>query len=311
VVNRPAEFSGAVGAYQVSTRAQPTELQAEDPLILTIRITGSGPLEKIERPDLRRLWRFAEHFAIQNLGERFLKEEGAREFDYRLRPRTAEVSQIPAFRFVYFKPGLIPDYRGYQTALAPAIPLHVRPRATVEAAEVEGPTIAADVPESVYQLAEGAAVLRQEEPFALPGSWLLALMLILPPGLCAAWYLAWQRAYPDQARRARRRRSRAAQQALRALRSAEALTGRERASQLTAAFNDYLRLRLNVPEMEPTATEVAAHLRVASVPADLVQEVTRFLEACDAARFGPRPVLAGENGAAAGTRLVLALEAVR
>src|SRR5262249_18410566 len=158
-------FSGAVGSYQVSTRAVPMELQAEDPLILTIRITGSGPLDKIERPDLRRLPRFAEPFAIQNLDERFLKQEGAREFDYRLRPRSALVNQIPAFRFVYFKPGLIPDYRGYQTALAPAIPLHVRPRATVEAADVQGPTIPADVPESVFQLAEGPAVLRQKDPF--------------------------------------------------------------------------------------------------------------------------------------------------
>src|SRR5260370_11500442 len=70
LVGRPDNFSGAVGSFQVSMRAQPTVLHAEDPLILTVRITGTGRLDDIERPDLRRLPRFAKQFEINDLSDR-------------------------------------------------------------------------------------------------------------------------------------------------------------------------------------------------------------------------------------------------
>src|SRR6516162_9933180 len=40
VAGRPADFSGLVGFFRISTSASPTEVRVEDPLTLTVRITG-------------------------------------------------------------------------------------------------------------------------------------------------------------------------------------------------------------------------------------------------------------------------------
>src|SRR5438067_623194 len=110
IVGRPAHFSGAIGSYKVRMRAEPTVLQAEDPLILTVRITGSGSLESLARPNLQRQDRFAKQFQIENLKDRYLPDERAREFDYRLRPRSSAVKEIPALPFPFFTPGIVPAY---------------------------------------------------------------------------------------------------------------------------------------------------------------------------------------------------------
>src|SRR5262245_6018297 len=40
VAGRPEDFSGLVGVYRISSSASPTEVNVEDPLTLTVRITG-------------------------------------------------------------------------------------------------------------------------------------------------------------------------------------------------------------------------------------------------------------------------------
>src|SRR2546423_1024900 len=55
VAGRPLNFSGAVGSFDIQTRATPTSLQAEEPLIFTVRIFGTGSLRELARPDLRKL----------------------------------------------------------------------------------------------------------------------------------------------------------------------------------------------------------------------------------------------------------------
>src|SRR5581483_5536230 len=120
IAGRPAHFSGGVGTFRVTSRATPTKLQAEEAIHLTVRVTGSGSLQEIARPELRRSTKFTAHFHVENLKDRYLPKENAREFDYLLRPKSASVKEIPAVPFVFFKPGVVPDYKGYQTTYAPA-----------------------------------------------------------------------------------------------------------------------------------------------------------------------------------------------
>jgi hypothetical protein len=310
VAGRPENFSGAIGSFHVTMQAEPTTLLAEAPLTLTVRITGTGRLEQIERPDLRRAWqpRFANQFQIENLQDRYLAEARAREFDYRLRPRSAAVKQVPRLAFVFFKPGFVPAEKGYQTTYAPAIPLIVKPAAEVPASQVQGlsPTLA--LPDSVYQVVEGPPVLRRDQPWALPALWVLGIMVALPPVLAVFWYAGWRRWYPDAGRLASRRRSRAAQEALRALEKLEKSSSSDQALQAERIVTDYLRQRLDLAVCEPTPIEAATHLQRLGLPAALAQESAAFFTACDAARFSPGFSLDGESWSAAASRLVQSLE---
>src|SRR5919204_579050 len=56
IVGRPVDFSGAVGGpFVVEQTAEPTTLTAEEPLTLTVRVTGPGNLRDIPRPELGKL----------------------------------------------------------------------------------------------------------------------------------------------------------------------------------------------------------------------------------------------------------------
>jgi hypothetical protein len=309
VAGQPMNFNGAIGShFSVRMRAAPTELLAEDPLLLTVTISGKGNVQGIRRPDLRRLSSFRRRFHIDDLAERYLPATKTREFDYRLRPRTEAVKEIPPLPFVFFNPEILPPEKGYQTTLSPAIPLSVRPRAEVRPARVEGAVPAPSFPASVYQLVEGETVLRHDLPFSLPGPYALAALLIGPPALGGIWYLIWQRCYPDALRQARKCRSRAAQHALKALQRSRRLDAELRAQQVEAILAGYLRQRHDLVTAEPTPGEILGHLERCGVSAALARDVASFFSHCDAARFAPG-LLDGQNHwTATATRLVLALE---
>src|SRR5439155_10359698 len=203
-----------------------------------------------------RLPRFAQRFHIDNLSDRYLPTEQIREFDYRLRPRSAAVKQVPFLPFIFFNPKIVPAEEGYQTTSAAAIPLSVRPRDKVSAARVEGATPPARAPESVYQLVEGSVVLRHDESFVLPGPLAVATVLVVGPLLAGVWYLIWRLRHHDAALRARQRYSKAAQHALKALRRSVKKDGVAQAERAAASLADYLRQRGDLASAEPAPAEI-------------------------------------------------------
>jgi hypothetical protein len=321
IVGRPVDFSSAIGGpLVVEQTAEPTTLTAAEPLTLTVRITGPGNLRDIPRPELAKLDAY-KAFAVEELDDRFVPgNPPRREFRYRLRPRTADVKEVPRLKFVYFNPRL-PAARGYQTTYAAAVPLTVKPRT---------PPVPADVPAEVpdWMLVPAAAEeLYAPEPglvmkvlqrvfgwFGIPfgeelpdrvRSWPVAVVaILLPPVVCMVWFVLWRRANPDAARRASIRRSRAAAIALRSLRTAAG----DQAPRVAAALLGYLHDRTGLPAAATTPAEVAHHLHANGCPPTPAAAVVGLLRQCDEARFAPtrtdNPALSD-----AAERLVLEWEA--
>jgi hypothetical protein len=302
-------FSGAIGTYAISMRAAPTELQAEERILLTVRITatGRGTLAQIKRPDVRKLPQFARQFEIENRGERDLPQEKAREFDYGLRPRSAIVKQIPALPFIYFNPTILPPIKGYQTTYARAIPLIVKPRTDVTGAQVQGSSAPLDPPDPVLHVVSGSSVLRQEAPLHLPG-WGVATLVLIPPLLCLTWLIAWRRLNPDAVRLAKQRRSRAARLALRSLGALTRTPPEEQALRIKEVLVDYLRERFDFTILEPTPFEVAGHLRASGVSDKSAGQARDFFAECDAARFAPYRPAGSDSWTARAMELLHALE---
>jgi hypothetical protein len=309
VAGQPVHFGGAVGKYRIRAEAEPTHLQAEDALTLTVTITGSGPpRHPPRRPDLRRLPEFARSFVIDDLAGP-PPSAGVWIFRYRLKPRSARVKEIPALRFDYYKPGILPREKGYQTEYARPIPLTVTPRAEVRSGDLPGAP-PAGLPDRVCNLAEGpAVVLRHDEPFALPGPAWLTLLMLGPPALCAGWFMVWRRRHPDPLTSARKRQSQAARKALRALRAVGRCPAAEASCRASAVVADYLRERLGAGAAEPTPAEVAAFLRRHGGDGPLADRTAGFFEACDAARFAPGPPPNGTPPAGQAAALIADLEA--
>lgn len=292
LVGMPENFNGAVGTFRVTTEARPTELQAEDPLLFTVRVTATGSVRTPpNRPDLRKLPRFTSRFQIEDLPRRDRAVTGldgpSWEFFYHLRPLNTEVKAVPALLFGYYKPGTTPAVKGYRTTAAGSIPLTVKPRTP--------PPLVAAPPEPtppawLTRVPTGPAVLRRDEPPGLPGPLALAALALTPPALALAWYAWWRRRHPDAGRHARLQRSRAARLALKRLHAGPTADRPDSARHAAHVLAEYLSHRLDVPPVSgPGPDEVAGRLAHAGCPRQLAEKVVEFFRASDTARYAPAP----------------------
>jgi hypothetical protein len=309
LVGRQEPFCGAIGSgrFKVTTTATPTELQAGDPIRLTIRIESVGAWQRApERPDLLRKLeyaRFRENFHVANDAERLSPQQGKWEFDFSLRPRNERVREIPSLFIVYFRPGLTPPEKGYMTTSAPAITLQVRPRAKVEVNEIQGKIEPAQPPDRLYEIVTGPDVLQRENE-SFPNGWLLLLLVVVTPIVSVGWFVWYTRRNPDAARRRRLQKSRAGRQALRALQSLDADEPSEVARRVAGIIAGYLRHRFNLETvMQPAA--LGTNHGTDKLSSDQRTRLAELLEKCDAARYAPPPASSHQRLASEATELIL------
>jgi hypothetical protein len=122
MAGRPADYSGAVGAVRLSARLDTSVARVGDPVILTVRVTGTGNVKLFPRPSLDIPWASVvaadERVHIDTLVWRV---RGTKEFDWIVTPRVAGDQAVPPIRYSYFDP----DRRQYEIAIAGAPQLRV------------------------------------------------------------------------------------------------------------------------------------------------------------------------------------------
>lgn len=120
-VDRPAEFTGAIGRYTIHSSAEPRELVAGTSLALIVRVEAEGTLGDLSQcaaPDLEGL----EGFHVRgSLLEREALRLTAR---YDLVPLDERVTSVPPIRFAFFD---VTPPAGYRTIETQPIALVVHP----------------------------------------------------------------------------------------------------------------------------------------------------------------------------------------
>lgn len=283
IAGQPELFDGAVGTYRVTLRAAPTTVRVGELLILTIRITATGPLiHPPRRPDLRQQPEFGRrfHFDFTGTAERMLAEARAWEFDYGLRPSTTTIAGVPNFRFDYFTPGFLPPELGYQTTWGYAIPLQVLPSLVVKPEDLPIAASSAHVAELSAQLIRGPAVLQRQRSFA-PPPWLFSAALLAPPLACTAWYLTWR--LRNGIAVSWRSGSRSARQALLRLHQQPAASAAT-AAEITLG---YITKRFGLAVTSPAPEEIGQRLQECGICGTVVDAVVAFFHETDAVHFGP------------------------
>ena len=101
--NRPADFSGAVGVLSASVRVDAATARVGDPLVLTLRVQGSGNIKLLPRPPLEIEWATAvagmERLQMDTSGS---VVRGTKEFDWILTPAREGDVTTPVIRYSYF-----------------------------------------------------------------------------------------------------------------------------------------------------------------------------------------------------------------
>jgi hypothetical protein len=287
-IGRPDFFDvedGPIGAFQTpAVRASPTDVQAEDPITLTIRVTAAG---KVPYPPKQiRLEKFpeiAELFYVEYPDDPVFQVIDNRtwEFICTLKPRRAGISAIPGFPFAYFVPGLLPAERGYQVHRTASIPITVRPRAAVQSNEVVRGVESQPLPDCVFEIAEETSVLSYPRPIPLRGWVFLGGVFILGQVLDFIFIIR-ARSGRDAKQQATARRSSAAKHALRVL---ERISDDSEIDQAPTVVTRYLRERFDFDAQEPTPSEVRLHLESVGCDPAASTLAGQFFKDCDAARY--------------------------
>lgn len=113
--NKPVDFTGAVGVFKSAVHLDAATARVGDPLVLTLRVSGSGNIKLLPRPTLEVEWASAvagtERLQMDTSG---VVVRGYKEFDWILTPtRDGEVT-TPAVSYSYFNP----EKRAYEVAEA-------------------------------------------------------------------------------------------------------------------------------------------------------------------------------------------------
>jgi len=104
---RPADFSGAVGSFEIQSAATPGKVAVGDPLTLTLSIHGEGNFDRVNSTGLAtdsdwKTYRPQASFSPQDS----VGLMGNKKFEQSVVPLTAGTEQLPAVEFSYFDPRL-------------------------------------------------------------------------------------------------------------------------------------------------------------------------------------------------------------
>ena len=247
VAGRPDTFVNAIGSgFAIDVQASRTVVAVGDPIELTVRLRGDGPLTGLSLPPLGGPEALpTAHFSVPEgsvVGE-VDEQAKAKTFTTTVRVKSAEVREVPPIAFAYFDP-LAGEYR---TVTSRPIALSVGAAELVGAADV----VAAKPTPSVAQAGDGPpatsgslatllgadmALSAPARTFARPWGGEFAAPVL--PALYALPSLVFAAAYWRRRTEGRRGRSRRLRQALREVEAAldSGAPARESAPAIVAAM---------------------------------------------------------------------------
>jgi len=128
------EFSGGVGSYKIAADVDKTEVEVNEAITLTVKISGRGNVKSIPEPTLPALDGFrveqaSSDYKITNLNDQL---GGTKVYEYLLIPRLPGQHTIDPIILNYFDPGK----RKYVEAATSAINLNVNKGTDTTGAEV-------------------------------------------------------------------------------------------------------------------------------------------------------------------------------
>jgi hypothetical protein len=193
-------FTGAIGKFTIAQpRLSATEVEAGEPVTLTLGMAGEGNLEGVAAPEMESAggWQIYKPTSeYQADPEDHNTARGAKAFTYTLIPNRAGLKSTPVLPFSYFDP----ERRAFVDITVPPLPIQVK-ASSAAVASAPAETVKSETPraEEPPRTVEPAMTGLEEKPGRWTHSagppfrerWVLVLELAPPVLLLALW--AWRR----------------------------------------------------------------------------------------------------------------------
>ncbi|MBP5306628.1 MAG: protein BatD [Paludibacteraceae bacterium] len=292
--NRPKGYSGGVGTFQFSSSISSQEVNENDAITLTYRLTGNGNLKLIKNPKVE----FPADFEVYDpkIENNFKNGQdgvsGSKTVEYLLIPRSAGDFTIPGYEFSYFDVGT----RSYKTIRSPEYKIHVNKGngkgggKVSNYAEQERLKVLGN---DIRYIHTGEIVNDGERAFLFgsTGYWLWILVPIIGAVILLLYIRKSRKENSDE----RVRKSKGAhKQAVKRLKTARRhLEQNEKEAfyqEIMRAMWGYLSDKLNMPVSELSKENVRDRLTERNVEEVEIEAFMRVIETCEMAQYSPSAV---------------------
>ncbi len=289
---KPDNFTGTVGKFTITASADKTEVELNQPVTVSVKISGVGNIKSVGEPVIEessdfRVYRAASN---ENLTKVDDKIGGTKVYEEVFVPKRPGMLQIPALSFNYFDP----KTNKYQSLTTQPITLSVvKPEGYVASPDVpySGPAV------TVGNQAQDIRFIKQEpgDLGAADEMILFSPLYLIINGLPVLALLGIvvlrkrQEMLTSNVGMARARGASA--QARKRLSKAKSLARpdsvRDFYGELSLAFTQYIADKLNISPNGLTSDTIATLLRERKASPELIENILGLLKQCDFARFAP------------------------
>ena len=285
--NVPPGFNGAIGDYQWTVTAGPTNVAVGDPITMHVQISGQGPVDSLLLPNQSN-WNgfkiFSPTSKVQLNDD--LGDAGSKSFEEIVTPQNASVHELPPLSFSYFSP----RDGNYHTLTQPAMPLTVTPVSATPLPTIAAATKAVEnqTPQDIVTIRENPGELAQVSTPLVMRPAFLALQGVPVIAFFAA--LIWRRRTDNLANNPRLRRQRAVAQLIAVGtddldKYASEKKSNEFFATLFRLLQELLGERLDCPASSITEADVDERLIARGAKPETLNELRELFQACNQARY--------------------------
>ncbi len=288
---KPADFSGGVGEFNISSSINNKELKTNDAITIKLVISGTGNLKLISNPEIK----FPDDFEVYDPKVdnqvRLTREglTGNKVIEYLAIPRHAGTYKIPGVSFSYF------DIRSksYKTLKTEEYVINVEKGAGNADQVIANFTNKEDL----KVLGEDIRYIKQNEVTLQPkGSFFYDsmtywLFYIIPALAFIIFFIIYRKQAAENANVAKMRTKKANKVATKRMKLAGKLLSENKKDafydEVLKALWGYISDKLNIPVSRLSKDNIEEKLRNHGVNEELIKEFLNALNDCEFARFAP------------------------
>ncbi len=285
--NRPANFTGLVGNFNLEAHLQPKELEVNDAANLVTVISGKGNMSMVEEP----VSNFPPTLDVfdPRMDDAVRKDHkgisGSRTFDYLIIPRSGGTITIPEFGFSFFDP----EQGRYITRTAGPFDLIVSGEEYFAGQSTQQQELLLSTDEIRFINTQIVSLRSRGELFYRSNTFYI--LLFSPLLLLVIFLIFYRRSLHMRNDRAALRTKKAQKLARKRLQQAQKYLkindNKAFFDEIFRALWGYVSDRLNIPVASLNKQNVADAFREKNVSEHLADEFLKSLSECEYARFAP------------------------
>jgi hypothetical protein len=289
--NQPANFSGAVGNFNLRSSIDKTSVKSNEAVTLKITVNGKGNLTLINPPKLELPQDF-EAYEPKTSDQVIASDNGLNgsiTFEYLFIPRFAGNFTIPSVRFVFFNPAT----RQFETQTTDAYDIKV----TKGSDDTNSSIVSSFSKENVKMIGKDIRYIKQNKSKLKPkgssfyGTFEFYSIYVLSLLAFAVFFVVNRKKIKENANLTLVRNKKANKVALKRLKEASVFLKNNQAEKfyesVIKALWGYLSDKLSIPVAELNRQKASESLLSKGIDQEIVTELMKIIDDCEFARYAP------------------------